>query len=217
MISAVLMVVNVIKQGSCPSIRLRIDLGGYLLSELSPVVDFGCECSMWNRSSFQKVKNGIGSSPCWISVLEKSIDRRKRRGGVPVFSRPSSSPISLSDAESPIAAESPARPPDCWFEPICIKPLKNVPVVMTTALARYRTSIVVSTPNTNPSLCKSAEICPCLTSRFGWDSQTHFILNWYAFLSHCARGAQTAGPFFVFNIRNCNPVISVVFPISPPS
>ena len=75
----------------------------------------------------------FGSSPGWISVFEKSIDLRRRRGGVPVFNRPSSSPISLSDEESPIAAESPARPPDCWFDPICIKPLKKVPVVMTMA------------------------------------------------------------------------------------
>jgi len=56
---------------------------------------------MWNKSSFQNEKNGIGLSPGWISVFEKSIDLRRRRGGVPVFKRPSSSPISLSDEESP--------------------------------------------------------------------------------------------------------------------
>src|SRR3989338_6667838 len=37
------------------------------------------------------------------------------------------------------------------------------------------------------------------------------------FLSHCARGAQTAGPLLIFSIRNWMPVRSVTFAISPPS
>ena len=45
---------------------------------------------MWNKSSFQYVKYGTGSSPGCISVFEKSIERRSKRGGVPVLNRPSS-------------------------------------------------------------------------------------------------------------------------------
>src|SRR6516162_9136962 len=128
MISAVLSVVNVIKQGNCPLILLRTDSAGYL-----PLEPLGCcrvpECSTWNKSSFQNVKYGIGSSPSWISVFEKSIDWRNRRGGVPVFNRHNSKPISLRESERLIAATSPARPPDCWFDPICKSPRKKVPVV----------------------------------------------------------------------------------------
>src|SRR5258707_13546880 len=55
----------------------------------------GLDCSTWNNSSFQKLKYGTGSSPCWTSVLVRSIERRNNLGGVPVFRRPSSIPISL--------------------------------------------------------------------------------------------------------------------------
>src|SRR5206468_1189198 len=79
-------------------------------------------------------RRGTGSSPGCTSVFEKSIERLSSLGGVPVFSRPNSSPISFSDPDRPIAASSPARPPDCWFCPMCINPFRNVPVVTTTVL-----------------------------------------------------------------------------------
>src|SRR2546426_8905510 len=157
-------------QGSCPSSFSRIEPDGYLPTNGAPgfgalmTVDSECStwnksglgiaplvspfgtCSTWNKSSFQNVKYGTGSSPGWISILEKSIDLFNSRGGVPVFSRPNSNPISRSDADKPIAAASPARPPDCLFSPMCIRPFKNVPVVTITGWLWYWTSKVVSTP-----------------------------------------------------------------------
>src|SRR5882724_11601511 len=124
-------------QGSCPSSFSRIEPDGYLTTnrvrDLAELMTLGSECSTWNescsdievlfspfgscstwnKSSFQYVKYGTGSSPGWISVFEKSIDRRSKRGGVPVLSRPNSSPISWSDPDKLIAADSPERPPLC--------------------------------------------------------------------------------------------------------
>src|SRR6266446_5527735 len=115
-------------------------------SGIAPVLSPSETCSTWNKSSFQNVKYGTGSSPGWISVFEKSMDLFNSRGGVPVLSRPSSNPSSISDADKPIAAASPARPPDCLLSPMCISPFKNVPVVTMTVWAWYWTSKVVSTP-----------------------------------------------------------------------
>src|SRR5205809_7947906 len=70
-------------------------------------------CSTWNKSSFQWEKYGTGSSPGCVSVLVKSMERLSNLGGVPVLSRPSSNPSSFSELDNPIAAASPARPPDC--------------------------------------------------------------------------------------------------------
>src|SRR6266404_576928 len=148
----------------------RIDPDGYLMTgsnvDLANPGFADCECSTWNKSgsgilalsapfgigstwnksSFQNVKYGTGSSPGWVSVLEKSIDLFNSRGGVPVLSRPSSNPISRRDPDKPIAAASPARPPDCLFSPMCIRPFKNVPVVTMTVSPWYWTSKVVSIP-----------------------------------------------------------------------
>src|SRR6266478_6826150 len=157
-------------QGSCPSSFSRIEPDGYLTTngvrDLVELMTLGSEGSTWNesgsdivvllspfgscstgnKSSFQYVKYGTGSSPGWISVLEKSIDLFNSRGGVPVLSRPNSNPSSISEADKPIAAASAARPPDCLFSPMCIRPFKNVPVVTITVLEWYWTSKVVSTP-----------------------------------------------------------------------
>ncbi len=40
--------------------------------------------------------------------------------------------------------------------------------------------------------------------------------NWYAFLSHCARGERTLGPLRAFSMRNWILVASVFTPIIPP-
>src|SRR5208337_4609677 len=130
MICAVFSVVNVMKHGSCPQILSKIEPFGYLSSGRQVVAGLAHGCSTWNKSSRQNVKYGTGSSPSCISVLEKSMDLRSNRGGVPVFSLPSSKPSSFRDDERLIAAASPARPPDCWFDPTCISPRKKVPVVI---------------------------------------------------------------------------------------
>src|ERR1039457_643342 len=113
MISAVFWVVKVMKHGNCPLIRSKTELGGYFPPERLKAGAGTCDCSMWNKSSFQNVKYETGSSPGCGSVFEKSMDWRNSRGGVPVFKRPSSKPSSLSELERFIAAASPARPPDC--------------------------------------------------------------------------------------------------------
>ncbi len=53
---------------------------------------------------------GAGSSPGCTSSTEKSIVRPSRRGGVPVFSRPTGSSSSRNRAPSRLAGGSPARP-----------------------------------------------------------------------------------------------------------
>src|ERR1700685_431009 len=98
------------KHESWPFNRSKMEPGGYLPLEWPMSFGFTPECSTWNKSSFQKLKYGTGSSPGCSSVLEKSIERRSNLGGVPVLRRPNSKPISFSDPDKLIAADSPDRP-----------------------------------------------------------------------------------------------------------
>ena len=59
--------------------------------------------------------------------------RPSRRGGVPVFSRPSAKPCRSRVADRPRAGASPMRPAGICVSPIWIRPRKNVPVVSTAA------------------------------------------------------------------------------------
>src|SRR6185436_1520280 len=117
-----------------------MDPRGYRPLDWPPSVGGTPDCSTWNKSSCQNENQGTGSSPVWGSVCEKSMDDLRSLGGVPVLRRPSSNPISFNDDDSPSAAASPDRPQDCWLEPTCIRPLRNVPVVTTTVPARNWTS-----------------------------------------------------------------------------
>ena len=76
-----------------------------------------------------------GSSPCCGGRLSQSMVPRRRRGGVPVFNRPSSKPSSVSALEMPAATPSPTRPPAVRDSPVCINARMKVPVVSTTASA----------------------------------------------------------------------------------
>jgi len=71
----------------------------------------------------------------WRSRRPKSIVEALRRGGVPVFMRPISKPRPRSDSARPTEAISPARPAGVRKVPMWMSPLRNVPVVMTTARA----------------------------------------------------------------------------------
>ena len=85
-------------------------------------------------------------------TMVKSMDFLRIRGGVPVFSLPNLSPISFKESDRPMAADSPARPPEDCDLPMCIKPRRKVPVVMMTVFPRYWTPNWVSTPVTFWSL-----------------------------------------------------------------
>ena len=63
-----------------------------------------------------------------------------RRGGVPVFNRPKRNPNPFNSSENWFVAGSPNRPPLCFCCPKYINPLRKVPVVKTTALAKTENS-----------------------------------------------------------------------------
>ena len=108
---------------------------------------------------------------------------------------------------------------------MCIRPLRNVPAVITMALALNSQPQIVLTPMTwglatesqDTVSVKSSSAWSCQISRLGVLSSTerHFQMNFPR--SHCALGLQTAGPFERFSIRNCIAVASVTSPICPPS
>ncbi len=112
-------------------------------------------------------------------------------------SNPSSRRLSLK-----VETVSPMRPPVWLRSPTWSRPRMNVPVVTTTVRERKRTPKLVSTPAAKSSSTSSRVTLPCLRSRCGCFSRIAFMRNWYAFLSHCARGARTLGPLRALSIRN---------------
>ena len=73
------------------------------------------------------------------------------RGGVPVLKRADSSPSASSCSASWIAGGSPARPPAMRVSvPMCSRPRRKVPAVITTAAAPKRRPSSVSIPVTRP-------------------------------------------------------------------
>jgi hypothetical protein len=77
--------------------------------------------------------------------IDDTVDERT---GVPVFSLPISKPSFSSEAEIPIEARSPDRPPPYWLSPIWIIPFKKVPLVNTTDLLSNVWPVWVTTPLT---------------------------------------------------------------------
>ena len=121
-------------------------------------------------------RRGGGSSPAWIWVRSKSIDRPLMRQGVPVLNRPALNPsariLSLS-----VDAASPIRPPAFECSPTCSSPRKNVPAVNTTVFALISTPKSVDTPITSPSLTISVAAVPCSKFKFGVSSKIAFNRN----------------------------------------
>ena len=113
-------------------------------------------------------------------------------------------------------AGSAHRPPGTLRLPTCISPLRNVPAVITTALARNVTPHTVSTPTASPFSTSSSQASSCQMSRPSMRSrrERHSQINLPR--SHCALGLHTAGPLPRLSIRNCMDVASVTRPISPP-
>ena len=125
------------------------------------------------------------------------------------------------------AAGSAMRPPFTIFLPMCIRPLRKVPAVITTLLARISAPQMVRTPTTCFVGCDivaahwegsmmSSSTWSCHTSRFSVSSMTrrHSQMNFPR--SHWARGLHTAGPLPTFSMRNWMEVASVTRPICPP-
>src|ERR1041384_890874 len=117
MISCVSSPVYVIQQGIC-------SMGNIDESVLLPNV-----CCLG-----KKLKNGGGSSPSCFSQWVKSIVRRLIRQGVPGLKRPTSNPRSWRHALSP-ELESAILPPGRLSVSTWSNPRRNVPDVITTALA----------------------------------------------------------------------------------
>ena len=70
------------------------------------------------------------------------------RTGVPVFMRNDFRPNASSEAVRKLAAGSAQRPPGTCLRPTCISPRRNVPAVITTALARSSAPHIVRMPQT---------------------------------------------------------------------
>ena len=90
---------------------------------------------IWRGMSdfFDRKENRAGSSSAdCVSNTFQLIDLASRRGGVPVFKRPSGNPKLSNLSAKGIAGLSPIRPPGRLTLPIWIMPLKKVPVVKTT-------------------------------------------------------------------------------------
>ena len=100
------------------------------------------------------------------------------RGGVPVFSRPSSRPRPRSAPDRPSAAASPIRPPLLTRSPQISRPFSEVPVQST--MARRANDCAVEQPHAGhrrrPPACGSSQDlldrALAQRSRFGCDSRT---------------------------------------------
>ena len=136
--------------------------------------------------------------------------------GVPVFMRADRMPKRVILSVKWCTEGSAQRPPSTIFRPICISPLRKVPAVTMTLLALNSARQMVLTPTTSPFSTSNSSAWSCQMSRFSVASSVvlHAQINFSR--SHCARGLHTAGPFPIFNMRNCMAVLSVIRPIFPP-
>ena len=85
-------------------------------------------------------------SPGCSSRTEKSIVLPSILAGVPVLNLPNFNPIFSSDKGSSSDESSPILPALKLISPICISPLKKVPVAMITILALYSKPSLIFIP-----------------------------------------------------------------------
>ena len=131
----------------------------------------------------------------------------------------------------PCEAGSAIRPPSIIVRPMCIRPLRNVPLVNTTARAEKVAPRAVFTPVTavfflspwhspTPPLSaleKTSSVTEsCQSESPGVFSSMERHISENLMRSDCARGLHIAGPFERLSIRNCMAVRSVTIPIWPP-
>ena len=108
------------------------------------------------------------------------------------------------------------RPPGSIVRPTCISPLRKVPAVSTTHLARNVTPQRVTTPVISPFSTRISCTVSCQICRLGMFSRISLHAQMNLLRSHCARGLHMAGPLERFSIRNCMAVWSVTRPVYPP-
>ena len=139
------------------------------------------------------------------------------RTGVPVFIRSEVMPWRVMLSVKRVTAGSAILPPGIIFRPIWRSPLRNVPAVITTALARISAPQMVFTPTTSPFSTNNSSAWSCQMSNPSVISSwwRHAQMNFSR--SHCALGLHIAGPLERFSIRNWMAVWSVTIPILPPS
>ena len=188
--SCVFVVVFVIQQGSCSTWNFSAFVQFSVYKSLSSPLSKG-----------RNPNRGGGSSPIWIWHREKSIERRLIRQGVPVLNLPVANPNFRRWSVS-LELPSAIRPPFFDSPPMWSSARRKVPAVITTLSPRIATPMSVSTPLTDSFSIKRQLAVACRTSRPGCLSNWAFRRNWYAFLSHCARGARTLAPLERFSIRN---------------
>ncbi len=142
---------------------------------------------------------------------------RRRRGGVPVFSRPIVKPSERIDSASSHDGGSPCRPAGRCSCPTWISPLRKVPVVTTSARHVCASPSSIARPVTRPLSIRISPASPRIQSMFGSSSSAAATHRRRRCLSACARGDQTAGPRLRFSSLNWMPVASMARPIRPPS
>ena len=115
------------------------------------------------------------------------------------------------------AAGSAHRPPLTCLRPMCIKPRRKVPAVITTARAMSVAPQMVRTPFTTPCSAITSVTSSCQMFRLGVFSSRcrHSVIK--RARSHCALGLHMAGPLERLSMRNWIAVASVTSPICPPS
>ena len=143
--------------------------------------------------------------------------RSSRRGGVPVFMRPTVKPREANCSVIPRAGGSETRPPGVCTRPTCINPFKNVPAVRMTALALNVMPRAVFTPFTTPPSMINSLTESCHMDRFGVFSSSSRHSRMNCWRSLCERGLHMAGPLLRLSMRNWMLLRSVTMPICPPN
>ena len=143
----------------------------------------------------------------------KSILLPSTRTGVPVFILSERMPNSFNCSVIPYDAVSEILPPSNLTLPICIKPLRKVPLVRITVLDLNSHPRIVVTPQTLLFLIISLFTVSCQIWRFDVLSSIslHFIIN--CIRSDWERGLHIAGPLLLLSKRNCIAVKSVTIPV----
>ena len=102
------------------------------------------------------------------------------------------------------------------WRPMCTRPRKKVPVVITTAGARSTPSPARRTPPTAPSATMRSSTEASSTSRFVQPRSSRCTAALYSSRSAWARGPRTAGPLEPLSMRKWMPAWSAQRPMRPP-